>query len=137
MAKPSEISVKYRGGFKGSYIAVQLLIDRKVRLDVLDFTYKASCVRDCEKFCYMQIRVAGHLCVTWQASEVLTGFFEDCKAAEQEDGATPIFPITDSIITVGEDRAYYLVDAPADALTPTDEEFDALVRESKRYNRRR
>lgn len=137
MARPSEINVKYRGGFKGSYIALQLLIERKVRLDVLNFTYKASCVRDCEKFCYMQIRVGGRLCVTWQASEVLTGYLEDCKTAEQEDGATPIFPITDSIITVGEDRAYYLIDASNDALTPTDAEFDELVRDSKRYNRRR
>ena len=136
MVKPSEIKVKYRGGFKGSYLCLHLLIERKVRIEVLDFTHKESCVRDCDKFCYMQIRVGGRLCVTWQASEVLTGFLEDCRAEESESGEH-IFPITDSIVTVGEDRAYYLIDAPADALQPTDAEFDDLVRESKRYNRRR
>ena len=103
--KPSQIKVKYRGGFKGSFICIQLLIERKVCLDVLDFTHKDSCVRDCDKFCYMQIRIGGRLCVTWQASEVLTGFLEDCKAEEQENGEA-IFPVEDSIITVGEDRAY-------------------------------
>lgn len=134
--KPSQIKVKYRGGFKGSFICIQLLIERKVCLDVLDFTHKDSCVRDCDKFCYMQIRIGGRLCVTWQASEVLTGFLEDCKTEEHDSGEA-IFPIEDSIITVGEDRAYYLIDAPADALRPTDADFEDLVRESKRYNRRR
>ncbi|MBP3768373.1 MAG: hypothetical protein J6I31_08885 [Prevotella sp.] len=134
--KPSQINVKYRGGFKGSFICIQLLIERKVCFDVVDFTHKDSCVRDCEKFCYMQIRIGGMLCVTWHASEVLTGFLEDCKAEEQEGGQS-IFPIEDCIVTVGEDRAYYLIDAPADALRPTDADFDDLVRESKRYNRRR
>lgn len=67
---------------------------------------------------------------------MLTGFLEDCKAEEQEGGQS-IFPIEDCIVTVGEDRAYYLIDAPADALRPTDADFDDLVRESKRYNRRR
>lgn len=162
--RPSEIKVQYRGGFKGPYIDIQLLIERKVKLDVMDFCYKDSNVRDCDKFCYMQIRIGGRMCVTWQASKVLSDFLADCKAddedtirmtkqqLEEKEGAelsvsdpTDIlnFPIVDCILYVNTDRAYYLMDAPDDAFEPDENEFLKLVDDSTRsrsnynYNRRR
>ena len=160
--RPSQIKVQYRGGFKGPYIDIQILIERKVKLDVIDFCYKDSNVRDCDKFCYMQIRVGGRMCVTWQASKVLSDFLADCKAEdedtitmtrqqmeENEDAQLNVadhtdvlnYPIKECIIYVNADRAYYLMDAPDDALDPDDEEFDRLVNDSTRsrnnYNYRR
>lgn len=159
--RPSEIKVQYRGGFKGPYIDIQLLIERKVKLDVMDFCYKDSTVRDCDKFCYMQIRIGGRLCVTWQASKVLSDFLADCKAddedtismarqqmAENEGKELVVddpvdalnFPIVDCILYVNTDRAYYLMDAPEEALEPDELEFQRLVEDSmrsKNYSRRR
>ena len=72
---PSEITnVQYRGGFKEPYIDVQLLIEKKVKLDVMDFTLKPSNLPDCESFCYMKIRIGGRHAVTWHSSGVLTQY---------------------------------------------------------------
>lgn len=134
MPKVSEIGVKYRGGFKGSYIEISQLIDRRVKLDVIDFILGQSCVRNCESYCRMQIRMAGGLYVTWHSSEVLTNYLEDCKKHESETGEV-VFPIEDCIITVGDDRAYYLQDAPSDALIPTKDELDQMVKKAHRNRR--
>jgi hypothetical protein len=107
----SETGVAYRGGFKGSFIDVGNLIDHKVRMDILDFTSDKSCVRDCEDYCRMQIRVAGRLYVTWHSSAILTDFLKDCREKERTDGVS-VFPIEDCVITLGDDRGYYLEDAP-------------------------
>ena len=134
MPKISQINVKYRGGFRGSYIGISQLIERKVKLDVLDFTCGQSCVRNCETYCRMQIRISGALFVTWHSSEVLTTFLHDCKKHQEETGEAT-FPLEDCIITVGDDRAYYLQDAPCDAFSPTKEELERIVNKANKNRR--
>ena len=135
--KPSEITnVKYRGGFKGPYIDVQLLIEKKVKLDVMDFSLKPSNLPDCESFCYMQIRIGGRLAVTWQSSGVLTQYLQDCKHAEEVDRVA-IFPIDECIISQGDDKAYMLIDADNGSLLCGEDAFYDLVDETKKGKRRR
>lgn len=136
MPKVSQIGVKYRGGFRGSYIDISQLIDRKIKLDVMDFTCGQSCVRNCETYCRMQIRINGALHVTWHSSEVLTTYLEDCKKHEQATGDIA-FPIEDCIVTIGEDRAYYLQDAPSDSFVPTKEELERIVNKANKNKNRR
>lgn len=134
--KPSEITfVKLRGGFKGPHIDVQLLIESKVKLDILDFSMKESCVRDCENFCYMQIRIQGRLAVTWQSSGVLTQYLQDCRLAQEEQGME-VFPISDCVIVQGEDRCYTLMDSDSSSLECDEHIFYDLVDQSKRHRRR-
>ena len=128
----SSIPVKYRGGFRGSYIDIAQLIDKRVKLDVLDFKKEEkSNVRNCEFYCRMQLRVSGVLCVTWHSSEVLTHFLEDCRAHQQETGEV-VFPIESYMFSVGDDRAYYLVDAPGDAVVPTEKELERMFDKARR-----
>ena len=135
--KPSEITnVKYRGGFKGPYIDVQLLIEKKVKLDVMDFSLKPSNLPDCESFCYMQIRIGGRLAVTWQSSAVLTQYLQDCKHAEEVDGVS-IFPIDECVIIQGDDKSYMLIDADNGSLLCDEDAFYDLVDETKKRKRRR
>ena len=135
--KPSEITnVKYRGGFKGPYIDVQLLIEKKVKLDVMDFTLKPSNLPDCESFCYMKIRIGGRHAVTWQSSGVLTQYLQDCKHAEEVDGVA-IFLIDECIISQGDDKAYMLIDADNGSLLCGEDVFYDLVDETKKRKRRR
>lgn len=138
--RPSEITVKYRGGFRGPYIDVRTLIERRIKLTVLDFERKPSNVRDCESYTHMQIRISGVLCVTWHSSTVLTNYLEDCRgqsdAIIQDTGTDPgIFPINDCIITEGPDRGYYLEDAPHDAWELTESDIIRLSNESHRGRR--
>lgn len=135
MPKPSQIKVQYRGGLRGSFIDISQLIDKAVKLDIIDFKREnKSNVRGCEFYCRMQIRVAGKLCVTWHSSELLTGYLEDCKQQEAESGEA-IFPIEDCVISVGEDKAYYLADAPADAFVPTEKELEKMADKARRSKR--
>ena len=135
--KPSEITnVKYRGGFKGPYIDVQLLIEKKVKLDVMDFTLKPSNLPDCESFCYMKIRIGGRHAVTWQSSCVLTQYLQDCKHAEEVDGVA-IFLLDECIISQGDDKAYMLIDADNGSLLCDEDAFYDLVDETKKRKRRR
>lgn len=119
MPKVSEIGVKYRGGFRGPYISISQLIENKVEMDIIDFVTEKSCVRDCEGYTKMQIRIMGKLYVTWHSSAVLTNFLTDCRNEETETGET-IFPIEQCIIIVGDDRSYYLADSPGSDLTERD-----------------
>ena len=103
MPKISSISVKYRGGFRGSYIDISQLIDKRVKLDVIDFKKEEkSNVRNCEFYCRMQLRISGVLCVTWHSSEVLTHFLEDCREHQQDTGEI-VFPIESCMFSVGDD----------------------------------
>lgn len=130
MPKVSEIDVKYRGSFKGSYIDIQQLIDNSVVMDVLDFSLEKSCVKSCESYCKMQIRIEGHLFVTWHSSEMLSNYLSDCKL-KQDEGVV-VFPIEDCVIVVGDDRAYYLEDAPAVYQHLSDKDIERMVGKSRR-----
>lgn len=135
MPKLSSISVKYRGGFRGSYIDVTQLIDKRVRVDVIDFKKKEkSNVRNCDFYCRMQLRISGVLCVTWHSSEVLTNFLEDCREHQQDTGEV-VFPIECCMFSVGDDRAYYLIDAPDDAFVPTERELEKMFDKARRNKR--
>ncbi len=125
MPKISQIPVKYKGGYRGPYIDIHQLIDRKIKVDVLDFLITDSKVRGCSFMCKMQLRISGRLAVTWCSSELLSGFLKDCREKEKEDNIV-IFPIEQAIFLIGEDRAYYMADAPEDAFVPDYEEFERM-----------
>lgn len=134
MAKVSQMNsrgVRYKGGFRGSYIALSLLIEYKIRIDVLDFSVDESCVRNCESYCRMQVRIAGRLIVTWHSSELMTEFLKDCKADEQTSGEAA-FPLEGCMVVIGDDRGYYLQDATEDAVTPDEELLNKLIDMSRR-----
>ena len=138
--RPSEINVQYRGGFRGPYIDIRTLIEKRVKLTVIDFQPRKSQMRDVDSYTHMQIRISGKLCVTWHSSAVLANYLEDCRAQSQmlqeELGCDPgIFPINDCIIVEGEDRGYYLEDAPHDAWELTESDILRVSDESNRGRR--
>ncbi len=138
--RPSEINVQYRGGYRGPYIDIRKLIENRVKLTVIDFQERKSQMRDVESYTHMQIRISGKLCVTWHTSAVLANYLEDCRAQSQmlqdQTGKDPgIFPINDCIIVEGEDRGYYLEDAPHDAWELTENDILRLSDESNRGRR--
>ena len=138
--RPSEINVQYRGGYRGPYIDIRKLIENRVKLTVIDFQERKSQMRDVESYTHMQIRISGKLCVTWHSSAVLANYLEDCRAQSQmlqdQTGSDPgIFPINDCIIVEGEDRGYYLEDAPHDAWELTESDILRLSDESHRGRR--
>ena len=138
--RPSEINVQYRGGFRGPYIDIRTLIEKRVKLTVIDFQPRKSQMRNVESYTHMQIRISGKLCVTWHSSAVLANYLEDCRAQSQmlqeELGCDPgIFPINDCIIVEGEDRGYYLEDAPHDAWELTESDILRLSDDSHRGRR--
>ena len=138
--RPSEINVQYRGGYRGPYIDIRKLIENRVKLTVIDFQERKSQMRDVESYTHMQIRISGKLCVTWHSSAVLANYLEDCRAQSQmlqdQTGRDPgIFPINDCIIVEGEDRGYYLEDAPHDAWELTESDILRLSDDSNRGRR--
>ena len=138
--RPSEINVQYRGGYRGPYIDIRKLIENRVKLTVIDFQERKSQMRDVESYTHMQIRISGKLCVTWHSSAVLANYLEDCRAQSQmlqdQTGKDPgIFPINDCIIVEGEDRGYYLEDAPHDAWELTESDILRLSDDSNRGRR--
>ena len=138
--RPSEINVQYRGGYRGPYIDIRTLIEKRVKLTVIDFQERKSQMRDVESYTHMQIRISGKLCVTWHTSAVLANYLEDCRAQSQmlmeQTGKDPgILPINDCIIVEGEDRGYYLEDAPHDAWELTESDILRLSDESHRGRR--
>lgn len=132
MPRPSDIPVKFRNGFRGSFIDIQQLIEKKLKLDIVDFTKQESKVRGCEFMCKMQIRINGKPFVTWHSSEVLSSYLEDCRAYEKDSGEV-VFPI-EGMITLGEDRAYYFVDS-IDSKIITESELDIIVERARRCRR--
>ena len=138
--RPSEINVQYRGGYRGPYIDIRKLIENRVKLTVIDFQARKSQMRDVESYTHMQIRISGKLCVTWHSSAVLANYLEDCRMQSQmlqeQTGKDPgIFPINDCIIVEGEDRGYYLEDAPHDAWELTEADILRLSDDSNRGRR--
>ncbi len=134
MPRPSDIPVKFRNGFRGSFIDIQQLIEKKLKLDIVDFTKQESKVRGCEFMCKMQIRINGKPFVTWHSSEVLSSYLEDCRAYEKEKGVE-IFPIEGGMLTIGEDRAYYFSDATPEAIQPNEKELDVMIEKARRTRR--
>lgn len=134
MPKVSEIPVKYRGGYRGPYIDIHQLIDKVVKLDILDFSLTESKVRGCKFMCKMQLRISNRLFVTWCASEVLSDYLNDCREKEKSDSMS-LFPIEEAAFIVGEDRAYYLIDAPENALVPDERELEQMSERAKRTKR--
>ena len=109
-------------------------------MTVIDFQPRKSQMRNVESYTHMQIRISGKLCVTWHSSAVLANYLEDCRAQSQmlqeELGCDPgIFPINDCIIVEGEDRGYYLEDAPHDAWELTESDILRLSDDSHRGRR--
>lgn len=138
--RPSEINVRYRGGFRGPYIDVRTLIERRIKITIIDFMIRKSNVRDCETYVYMQIRISGTLCVTWHSSSILNSYLQECRAQSEayieENNTDPqIFPINDCIIVEGQDGGYYLEDAPADAWELTQSDIITLSNESHKGRR--
>lgn len=138
--RPSEIKVNFRGGFRGPYIDVRTLIERRIKLTVIDFMVRTSNIRDCKDYTYMQIRISGTLCVTWHSSQILRQYLEDCRAKCEEilemNGIYPdIFPINDCIIVEGQDGGYYLEDAPSDAWEMSGEDLNRLFSEPRKGRR--
>lgn len=134
MARPSQTGVQYRGGFRGSYIPVSVLIDNGWTFDIIDFIVGDSCVRDCESYCRMQIRIGGVLYVTWHSSELLAQYLNDCKAQQQASGEA-LFPLEGCKLTRGDDRGYYIVDG--DDEPPTADEVRRVVDKRNRNSYRR
>lgn len=133
MPRLSEIDVKYRGGYRGSWIDINDLIAKCIPMDIVEFRRDPSQVKGCETYCRMQIKIGGKPYVTWHSSEILAGYMEDCKAQELTDGVVN-FPIEWVIIYTGDDGGYYLKDA-GDAKVPTEVELNRLIRR-KKGNRR-
>src|SRR5574344_920992 len=101
--RPSEINVQYRGGYRGPYIDIRTLIEKRVKLTVIDFQERKSQMRDVESYTHMQIRISGKLCVTWHSSAVLSNYLEDCLAQtllrQEKFGCFPgIIPINAGIV---------------------------------------
>ena len=68
------------------------------------------------------------------SSEVLTNFLEDCREHQQDTGEV-VFPIECCMFSVGDDRAYYLIDAPDDAFVPTERELEKMFDKARRNKR--
>jgi hypothetical protein len=134
MARVSEIGISCRGGFRGPYVDVGLLIENRVEMNIEDFAVEKSCVKDCDSYCRMQLRIGGRLYVTWHSSAVLMNYLMDCRTKEQEEGVT-IFPIEQCNIVVGDDRSYYLADSTGSA--PGEREMGRMVERSSKNGRRR
>ena len=44
MPKVSSLGIKWKGGFKGSYIPVSELIDRKIVVNITNYEVRPSCM---------------------------------------------------------------------------------------------
>lgn len=130
MPKVSSINVKYRGGFRGFYVNIKTLISKSIPLDIVDFEMDKSCVRGCSTYCRMQIKINGKPYVTWHSSEILAQFLSDCKAHQEETGEVT-FPVEQCIISVGDDKGFYLADAPENAYIPSESEMEKLCKKKK------
>lgn len=134
MPRLSEIDVKYRGGYRGSWIDINDLIAKEIPMDIVEFRMDASQVKGCENYCRMQIKIGGKPYVTWHSSAILSGYLEDCMNQQATDGVVN-FPIEWVIIYTGDDGGYYLKDA-GDAKVPTEAELNRLIKRRKGGGRR-
>lgn len=132
MPKVSSLGIKWKGGFKGSYIPVSELIDRKIVVNITNFEVCPSCMHG-SQMCMTQIEICGRPMVTWHGSQNLINFLNECRMQEQQ--GTQCFPIEDCIFTQGDDGGYYLADADNTCTRLTAEELDELMRFRSRSSR--
>lgn len=152
-----KISVKFRNRFNGAFIDKKVLIKNKIVINVEDFRVDKSKVHGCENLCRMKLTISGRPIVTWHASANLIDFLNQCqeddierkikyeedKAIAKEQGSqfkkkfTSNFPIEDAILFRGDDKAYYLIPAPEDAMRPTDDELHEYITTSKEMKDKR
>lgn len=132
MPKVSSLGIKWKGGFKGSYIPVSALIDRKIVVNITNFEVRPSCMHG-SQMCMTQIEICGRPMVTWHGSQNLINFLNECRM--QEQNGAQCFPIEDCIFTQGDDGGYYLADADNTCTRITDGELDELMRFRSRSSR--
>lgn len=132
MPKVSSLGIKWKGGFKGSYIPVSELIDRKIVVNITNFEVRPSCMHG-SQMCMTQIEICGRPMVTWNGSQNLINFLNECRMQEQQ--GTQCFPIEDCIFTQGDDGGYYLADADNTCTRITAGELDELMRFRSRSSR--
>ena len=132
MPKVSSLGIKWKGGFKGSYIPVSELIDRKIVVNITNFEVRPSCMHG-SQMCMTQIEICGRPMVTWHGSQSLINFLNECRMQEQQ--GTQCFPIEDCIFTQGDDGGYYLADADNTCTRITAGELDELMRFRSRSSR--
>lgn len=132
MPKVSSLGIKWKGGFKGSYIPVSELIDRKIVLNITNFEVRPSCMHG-SQMCMTQIEICGRPMVTWHGSQNLINFLNECRM--QEQNGAQCFPIEDCIFTQGDDGGYYLADADNTCTRITAGELDELMRFRPRSSR--
>ena len=126
------MGIKWKGGFKGSYIPVSELIDRKIVVNITNFEVRPSCMHG-SQMCMTQIEICGRPMVTWHGSQNLINFLNECRMQEQQ--GTQCFPIEDCIFTQGDDGGYYLADADNTCTRITAGELDELMRFRSRSSR--
>lgn len=132
MPKVSSLGIKWKGGFKGSYIPVSELIDRKIVVNITNFEVRPSCMHG-SQMCMTQIEICGRPMVTWHGSQNLINFLNECRMQEQQ--GAQCFPIEDCIFTQGDDGGYYLADADNTCTRITAGELDELMRFRSRSSR--
>lgn len=132
MPKVSSLGIKWKGGFKGSYIPVSELIDRKIVVNITNFEVRPSCMHG-SQMCMTQIEICGRPMVTWHGSQNLINFLNECRM--QEQNGAQCFPIEDCIFTQGDDGGYYLADADNTCTRITAGELDELMRFRPRSSR--
>lgn len=132
MPKVSSLGIKWKGGFKGSYIPVSELIDRKIVVNITNFEVRPFCMHG-SQMCMTQIEICGRPMVTWHGSQNLINFLNECRMQEQQ--GTQCFPIEDCIFTQGDDGGYYLADADNTCTRITAGELDELMRFRSRSSR--
>lgn len=132
MPKVSSLGIKWKGGFKGSYIPVSELIDRKIVVNITNFEVRPSCMHG-SQMCMTQIEICGRPMVTWHGSQNLINFLNECRMQEQQ--GAQCFPIEDCIFTQGDDGGYYLADADETCTRLTVGEFDEIAKYRHRGNR--
>lgn len=132
MPKVSSLGIKWKGGFKGSYIPVSELIDRKIVVNITNFEVRPSCMHG-SQMCMTQIEICGRPMETWHGSQNLINFLNECRMQEQQ--GTQCFPIEDCIFTQGDDGGYYLADADNTCTRLTAGELDELMRFRSRSSR--
>lgn len=132
MPKVSSLGIKWKGGFRGSYIPVSELIDRKIVVNITNFEVRPSCMHG-SQMCMTQIEICGRPMVTWHGSQNLISFLNECRMQEQL--GTQCFPIEDCIFTQGDDGGYYLADADNTCTRITAGELDELMRFRSRSSR--
>lgn len=129
MPKVSSLGIKWKGGFKGSYIPVSELIDRKIVVNITNFEIRPSCMHG-SQMCMTQIEICGRPMVTWHGSQNLINFLNECRMQEQQ--GAQCFPIEDCIFTQGDDGGYYLADADNTCTRLSAEEINNIAKYRRR-----